>query len=232
MELKTKAAMQGRQCHYIKQIPLKHTRLNVIGQSLTNSEISGTPPLAGLKDVSKTGRIMISRAQPLGLNPWLNNFARQASFTHELNWPGPAAILICSNSSSSKRMFFFVLPERSNPAFVFLSCIGTYHGDRLETSWYVPLFICATMKITKPRTVRAVAGLLTANVNRTNAMAGSQHTQTRPEYQYRFLALSATEQNIVHITAASESEARKKSPYGCVMVFAGRLPVCGGMSHA
>ncbi|WP_329502695.1 host cell division inhibitor Icd-like protein [Klebsiella aerogenes] len=56
-------------------------------------------------------------------------------------------------------------------------------------------------------------------------MAGSQHTQTRPKYQYRFLALSATERRTVHITAVTEREAREQSPAGCVMVFAGRLPV-------
>ncbi|MFZ5231195.1 host cell division inhibitor Icd-like protein [Enterobacter bugandensis] len=52
-------------------------------------------------------------------------------------------------------------------------------------------------------------------------MAGTQHTQTRPKYQYRFLALSAIGRNVIHITATTEREA----PAGCVIVFAGRLPV-------
>ena len=55
-------------------------------------------------------------------------------------------------------------------------------------------------------------------------MAGKQHTQTHPEFTWRFLALSVTENSIVHITAATEREAREQSPAGCVMVFAGRLP--------
>ncbi|WP_243770432.1 host cell division inhibitor Icd-like protein [Enterobacter kobei] len=58
-------------------------------------------------------------------------------------------------------------------------------------------------------------------------MADLQHTQTRPKYQYRFLALSAIGRNVIHITATTEREAREQSPAGCVMVFAGRLPVQG-----
>jgi len=65
-------------------------------------------------------------------------------------------------------------------------------------------------------------------------MAELQSTQTRPEFApsyntkffiWRFMALSATARNVIHITATSEREAREQSPSGCVMVFAGRLPV-------
>ncbi|GAB2932137.1 host cell division inhibitor Icd-like protein [Hafnia psychrotolerans] len=62
-------------------------------------------------------------------------------------------------------------------------------------------------------------------------MAGSQHTQTHPKFTWRFLALSASSSNVIHITATTEREARDQSPVGCVMVFAGRLPVQGGQ-HA
>lgn len=55
-------------------------------------------------------------------------------------------------------------------------------------------------------------------------MAELQSNQTRQKYQYRFLALSATERHVIHITATTEREARDQSPQGCVMVFAGRLP--------
>lgn len=61
------------------------------------------------------------------------------------------------------------------------------------------------------------------NVTEAYIMACIQHTQTRPKYQYRFLALSAIGRNVIHITATTEREAREQSPAGCVMVFAGRL---------
>lgn len=63
------------------------------------------------------------------------------------------------------------------------------------------------------------------NVTEAYIMACIQHTQTRPKYQYRFIALSAIGRNVIHITATTEREAREQSPAGCVMVFAGRLPV-------
>lgn len=50
------------------------------------------------------------------------------------------------------------------------------------------------------------------------------HPHGRNSYIWRFLELSATESNVIHITATTEREAREQSPAGCVMVFAGRLP--------
>lgn len=49
-----------------------------------------------------------------------------------------------------------------------------------------------------------------------------RNSLTPNKFTWRFLALSATENSIVRIT---EREARDQSPDGCVMVFAGRLPV-------
>lgn len=69
------------------------------------------------------------------------------------------------------------------------------------------------------------------NVIEAYIMAEHQHTQTHPEFTYntkfftwRFMALSATDSHVIHITATTEREAREQSPQGCVMVFAGRLP--------
>ncbi|EOD6958848.1 host cell division inhibitor Icd-like protein [Cronobacter malonaticus] len=53
------------------------------------------------------------------------------------------------------------------------------------------------------------------------------HPQGRKSYIWRFLVLSAIGRNVIHITATTEREAREQSPAGCVMVFAGRLPVQG-----
>lgn len=50
-------------------------------------------------------------------------------------------------------------------------------------------------------------------------------------FLWRFLALSAIGRNVIHITATTEREAREQSPAGCVMVFAGRLPI-QGVRHA
>ena len=62
-------------------------------------------------------------------------------------------------------------------------------------------------------------------------MADIQSTQTHPKFTWRFLALDASTRSVIQITATTEREARDQAPVGCVMVFAGRLPV-QGVSHA
>ncbi|WP_320205242.1 host cell division inhibitor Icd-like protein [Salmonella enterica] len=85
---------------------------------------------------------------------------------------------------------------------------------------------------TTPRTVGAVTGRLTKPLTEVTIMAGTQHTETRPNYSnkfsdhcftWRFLALSAAKPRLITIVAASEQEARQQSPAGCVMVFAARI---------
>ncbi|EJM9145913.1 host cell division inhibitor Icd-like protein [Escherichia coli] len=55
-------------------------------------------------------------------------------------------------------------------------------------------------------------------VNHTPRLA---HTQTA--FVWRFLALSAGESQIIHVTAWTEREARNRCPSGCVAVFAARI---------
>ena len=55
MSHKTKAAMQGRQCHYQKLKQSQDTRVNAGGQSLSAPVITGTAPLARFGGISKSG---------------------------------------------------------------------------------------------------------------------------------------------------------------------------------
>ncbi|QUT15224.1 host cell division inhibitor Icd-like protein [Rahnella inusitata] len=82
-----------------------------------------------------------------------------------------------------------------------------------------------------PRTVRAVPRRLTKPLIEVTVMADIQSTQTHPKFTWRFLALDARTRSVIQITATTEREARDQAPVGCVMVFAGRLPV-QGVSHA
>ncbi|QFH37503.1 host cell division inhibitor Icd-like protein [Enterobacter hormaechei] len=50
---KTKAAMQGRQCHYQKLKQSQDTRVNAGGQSLSAPVIAGTAPLARLRETTQ-----------------------------------------------------------------------------------------------------------------------------------------------------------------------------------
>ncbi len=65
-------------------------------------------------------------------------------------------------------------------------------------------------------------------------MAGTQHTprlaHTQTAFVWRFLALSAGESQIIHVTARTEREARNRCPSGCVAVFAARIRQEGVMN--
>lgn len=84
---------------------------------------------------------------------------------------------------------------------------------------------CSGVEIAKPGSGGTLTGPLTKPLYEVTTMAELQSTQTRPEFTWRFLALSAIGRNVIHITATTEREAREQSPDGCVMVFVGRLPV-------
>lgn len=83
----------------------------------------------------------------------------------------------------------------------------------------------------KPAGAINTNGLLTNNDNESIEVAMRNHT-THPKgrdshnlnkYIWRFLALSAGESQIIHVTAWTEREARSRCPSGCVAVFAARI---------
>lgn len=164
--------------------------------------------------------------QPLGSIPPCRSFSRQASLTHELNWPFPAAALICSNKSSSKRMCFIVLPERSKFFFVLDGCIGSYRWCKVKLNGNYH-FNVKQLKTAKPAGATNTNGPLTKPLVEVTVMAGSQHTQTHPEFTWRFL--STSERNptakplVIYVNASSEQEARDTMP-GVTLIFAARLP--------
>ncbi|MEC4756659.1 host cell division inhibitor Icd-like protein, partial [Klebsiella pneumoniae] len=65
------------------------------------------------------------------------------------------------------------------------------------------------------------------NVIGANNMADLQHTQTRPEFTWRFLSASERYPNakplVIYLNASSEQEARDSMP-GVNLIFAARLP--------
>jgi len=84
---------------------------------------------------------------------------------------------------------------------------------------------------TKPGSALTLTGLLTTNDSNSIEVAMLNHT-THPQgrdshnlnkYIWRFLALSAGESQIIHVTAWTEREARSRCPSGCVAVFAARI---------
>ncbi|CAD5515087.1 putative prophage protein [Escherichia coli] len=210
---KTKATAEGRQW--------ESTKLERITNNATFAAGGQCDQCAGL---------MVG-CQPLGSMPSLRSLSRQAFFTHELKLPGPATSLICCNNVSSKRMFFFVLPERSNFGFTFSSCIGTYHRYKLKSNGTYHIKNTQPLNTAKPGSAGTLTGLLTTNDRKRIEVAMRNHT-THPQgrdshnlnkYIWRFIALSTAQPRVITIEATSEQEARQQSPDGCVMVFAARI---------
>lgn len=170
--------------------------------------------------------VLVASVQPFGSIPPCCSFSRQASLTHELNWPFPAAALICSNKSSSNRMCFIVLPERSKFFFVLDGCIGSYHWCKVNLDGNYHLNV-KQLKITKPAGATNTNGPLTKPLVEVTVMAGSQHTQTHPEFTWRFLSTSerypTAKPLVIYVNASSEQEARDTMP-GVTLIFAARLP--------
>ncbi|EKN6260106.1 host cell division inhibitor Icd-like protein [Yersinia enterocolitica] len=89
----------------------------------------------------------------------------------------------------------------------------------------------AVHKITKPSSALTLTGPLTTNDRLSIEVAMLNHTQTRPKYQYLFLAVCRSDLNAKphreSVTAHSEQDARRSLASQFVLSFAGRIPAQG-----
>ncbi|WP_421705953.1 host cell division inhibitor Icd-like protein [Yersinia kristensenii] len=86
-------------------------------------------------------------------------------------------------------------------------------------------------KIATPQSAGTLLRRLTTNVNVSNEVAMLNHTQTRPKFQYLFLAVCRSDLNAKphreSVTAHSEQDARRSLAGQFVLSFAGRIPAQG-----
>ncbi|ROU16114.1 host cell division inhibitor Icd-like protein [Kluyvera ascorbata] len=79
----------------------------------------------------------------------------------------------------------------------------------------------------RPGSVPPLTGSLTKPLIGVTVMAEQQHTQTRPEFTWRFLSTSerypTAKPFVIYVNASSEQEARDTMP-GVNLIFAARLP--------
>ncbi|WP_458305864.1 host cell division inhibitor Icd-like protein [Enterobacter roggenkampii] len=208
-----------------------------VGHSITGSnpvQLSGSD-LAFLRCSDLSLRPQASRTHAEKLAPALSAFSRSTLAS------------ISSIRSYGKRIptredLLFLLPVAivDNLLIIFGECTPYIKGSRNKMldvgahqniKWLHTLSTGKAQEVSnaaKPRGALTPSGLLTPAVNVDNEAAMKDHTthpQGRNNYIWRFLALSAIGRNVIHITATTEREAREQSPAGCVMVFAGRLPV-------
>lgn len=145
--------------------------------------------------------------------------------------------------SCKERLFFLPVAITETSCFrwcsVYTAKLIIKHLKWCSPSYTLVVFTLSTVKTqkvhktAKPRGALTPSGLLTttdracievAMSNRTTPHMGRASLSPN-KFIWRFLALSSIDRNVMHITATTEREAREQSPAGCVMVFAGRLPV-------
>lgn len=171
----------------------------------------------------------IGLVQPLGSIPCRFNSLRHASLTHALNDVSTAAVLICSNRASSKRICFIVLPERSNAFFSFFSCIGNYHdyNEYAYGNYHSDITQWLLTKKTTPRSAVNTNEAFNHNVMESYDMAMYKSTQTHPKFKWRFF--SCQQSRYFTVEARSEQEARSMLP-DAPCLFSARIRQ--GVSHA
>lgn len=279
---KTKAAMQGRQCHYQKLKQSQDTRVNAGGQSLSAPVITGTAPLARFGGMSKSGH---SRQG-------YTNFSAHLQTTHKLGCLGSTAMQHTPGKSRSfdrypdigyhslsaslaflrwRRLISPRIEVTINPALLSPSSLSdsisatTSCGTRTVKScdfafllevaitdsfdvWCVSVYAkksyaqclkCVSLECSfktegethltnsEARQCSNTNRASDHNVTEAYIMACIQHTQTRPEFTWRFLSASerypTAKPLVIYVNASSEQEARDTMP-GVNLIFAARLP--------
>ena len=236
MTHKTKATWGGRQWENTKHKPEHHSDLLSGGQCAQ---------CAGLL-VGYSCSLALRRCSYFNLRP-------QASKTHAeklalglVNFSCSTLASIPSISSCGNRIFFF-----ADLLFVLPLDIDAPHLNGLygrtqysKKNEMLSIDMCAHMILIcahslsfvtqikqRPTVLATHAGRLTTNDSNSIEVAMLNHT-THPQgrdshnlnkYIWRFLALSAGESQIIHVTAWTEREARSRCPSGCVAVVVARI---------
>ncbi len=177
--------------------------------------------------------------QALGLIPSFRSLSRHESLTQELKLPCPATALICSSSSSSKRMCFMVLPLRSNAFFCLSSCIGSYqyYNGNTDGNYQFTVIQYQSVKTAKPEGALTPIGLLTTTDSNSIEVAMSNrttHPQGRDSYTlkkftWRFLAINRHDKKAkpcrLSVEAETEREARLILAPHFILSLSARIPV-------
>lgn len=161
--------------------------------------------------------------QPFGSMPRLSSSRRNRRLIQPDLLSSPSSFMAMARRSDNSLSSLNCTTWRS-----LLSLVDIVNSCDLVCSGVDNVLHCMTSSKAKPGSALTLTGPLTTTVNADNEAAMKDHIthpQGRNNYTWRFLALSAIGRNVIHITATTEREAREQSPAGCVMVFAGRLPV-------
>lgn len=161
--------------------------------------------------------------QPLGSMPRCCSSLRMMRLIQAASDSSPSCCCACSISSRSSgsnlnwngglpRLSFLCVDTLITPDVMCLCVMTHYIQER---------------QIATPRSAGTLPRRLTKPLYEVTVMAGSQHTQTHPEFTWRFLSTSerypTAKPLVIYVNASSEQEARDTMP-GVTLIFAARLP--------
>lgn len=185
--------------------------------------------------------VFVFFSQPLGSMPSRSNSLRPRVFIQfpKLIPAASAAVSNCAFSSGVRRTLN--IGERPAPlGLLSLNTVDMYRPINLVSNSLGLYLNTVRLKKTTPSfgitstdrglTTNDIISIEAAMKNHTTHPQG-RNSLTPNKFTWRFLALDASTCSVIHIDATTEREARDQSPVGCVMVFAGRLPV-QGVQHA
>ncbi|WP_327203939.1 host cell division inhibitor Icd-like protein [Raoultella ornithinolytica] len=122
-------------------------------------------------------------------------------------------------------MFLAVLLDRSKSRLGFFSCIGIYQSCRVNIDGIYHSLLKQVLKTT-PRSAGTLPRRLTKPLIGVTVMADKQHTQTRPEFTWLFLATPKHHPEcspiVLRFDADTEETARDAFP-GWNLVFAAKI---------
>lgn len=282
MSHKTKAAMQGRQCHYQKLKQSQDTRVNAGGQSLSAPVITGTASMERLRETTQKlgclGCTALAHTQSPETSGELEQSAGctamqqtpedfQSAFMHSgyhslsaslafLRWrrlisprievtinpallsPSSLSDSISATTSCGTRTvkscdFAFLLEVAITDSFD-VWCVSVYAKKSYAQCLKCVSLECSFKSEGETHLANSEARQC-SNTNRASyhnvteayIMACIQHTQTRPEFTWRFISASerypTAKPLVIYVNASSEQEARDTMP-GVNLIFAARLP--------
>ncbi|CAM6300033.1 Host cell division inhibitor Icd-like protein [Klebsiella quasipneumoniae subsp. similipneumoniae] len=235
MEGKTKAVALDRQCGfwYRRTKPsLNHTRVSAGGQSLSRMHkctqgivsVSFSKALISASGFSvyQQGTAMAHTPQPFGSMPRCCSSLRMMRFIQAASDSSPSCCWACSissrNSGSSlnwngglPRLSFLCVDTSITPDVMCL-CVMTHYIHVLQ--------------IATPRSAGTLPRRLTKPLYEVTIMAELQHTQTRPEFTWLFLATPGHTPEctpvVLRFDADTEDKARAAFP-GWDLVFAAKI---------
>ncbi len=217
MAHKTKATGGGRQWENTKHKPEHHSDLLAGGQC-----VRFAPMTLGLTEghYGECAGLLVD-CQPFGTIPRCCNSLRRTRLIQVAKDVSPSALAAsssCALKSSGNRIWYG--GERFSNG---VDMVITLH-------YYTYMVITIVLAITQKSTPRSAGNTYGASNQQrklgavmvaVNHIPHLVHTQTA--FVWRFLALSAGESQIIHVTAWTEREARSRCPSGCVAVFAARI---------